>query len=115
MSSLLSKNNTNFNSPIQTYRGQGARKRGIIVSDHAIIYTGHSDDDAPPLLDGEAITKQALRVTPSGTEVLEPASRVNFGKVYTVEHNVKVLDIGVVDRNHHFLLIHYFNSALAAV
>lgn len=30
---------------------------------------------------------------------MEPMSRVNFGKIYTVEHNVKVYDFGDVERN----------------
>jgi len=80
-----------------------------------MIYTGNSGDNPPELLPGEQITKQPLRVTPTGAETLESASRVNFGKVYTVEHNVKVLDIGVVAQEHVYLLINYFKDALTAV
>jgi hypothetical protein len=31
---------------------------------------------------------------------MDPESRVNFGKTYTVEHNVKVYDFGHVDKNY---------------
>ncbi|KAF2803220.1 uncharacterized protein BDZ99DRAFT_399963 [Mytilinidion resinicola] len=101
--------------PIQTYRGQGTRKHGIVVEDHSLIYTGDEDDEPPELLPGERITKQPLRVEPTGSETLESASRVNFGKVYTVEHNVKVLDIGVVCPQHIYLLVNYFTDALTSV
>ncbi len=32
----------------------------------------------------------------SPDNLLDPLSRVNFGKMYTVEHNVKVKNIGLV-------------------
>lgn len=34
----------------------------------------------------------------------DPMARVNYGKVYTVEHNVKVEDFGMVWEKHHYLL-----------
>ena len=33
-------------------------------------------------------------------EKLDPLSRINFGKIYTVEHNVKVFDFGDVHKDH---------------
>jgi hypothetical protein len=42
-------------------------------------------------------TKDAIEVDPERfDERLHPKSRLNFGKIYTVEHNVKVLPIGVI-------------------
>ncbi|KAI9723285.1 MAG: hypothetical protein M1812_001168 [Candelaria pacifica] len=81
--------------PITTYGGQGATKRGIRQGDHAIIFTG---DKVPQYLEGEdKITKDALQVIPDSPDaILDLRSRVNFGKIYTVEHNVKVKTVGLV-------------------
>jgi len=95
--------------PIQTYRGQGATKPGLIVHDHGVIYTS---ENPPPLFQGENITKYSIRVEPSASETLEPASRVNYGKPYAVEHNVKVLDVGMVVNDHRYLIPAYFDSAM---
>jgi hypothetical protein len=39
----------------------------------------------------------------SDAEVLDPVSRVIYGKAYAVEHNAKVLDIGMVTENQRYL------------
>jgi hypothetical protein len=40
----------------------------------------------------------SIRVNPRGNgDTLDPMSRINLGKIYTVEHNVKVDDYGDVD------------------
>ena len=43
--------------------------------------------------------------------MLDICSRVNFGKTYTVEHNVKVLGIGTVAPEHNHLLEIYWRVA----
>lgn len=79
------------------------------MSDHGIIYT----TPAPPnQLQGENLTKYSIQVRRTGVEDLNAASRVNYGKAYAVEHNVKVLDIGMVVDGHQYLLGHYFDSAM---
>lgn len=79
--------------PILTYLGQGLGKNGVKPDEHAIIYTSK---DPPPLMEGEgAISKGSIQVIPrTPRDKLDPSSRVNYAKVYTVEHNVKVLFIG---------------------
>lgn len=43
------------------------------------------------------MTKEPLEVAPaSPDQKLDFMSRLNFGKVYTVEHNVKVLPVGKI-------------------
>jgi hypothetical protein len=43
------------------------------------------------------MTKEPLEVTPATFDQrLDPMSRLNFGKIYTVEHNVKVLPVGKI-------------------
>lgn len=44
-------------------------------------------------------------------EKLDPLSRINFYKIYNVEHNVKVYDFGRVHRDSEFRLQYQFNSA----
>ncbi|KAL4803428.1 hypothetical protein BDV18DRAFT_40920 [Aspergillus unguis] len=80
---------------INTYGGQGVAKRGIDESKHAIVYikdtTPIATDDEPPMV------KEPLAVTPDNPgDRLDEMSRLNFGKIYTVEHNVKVLPIGKI-------------------
>lgn len=51
----------------------------------------------------------AIRVQPKHPgETLDDMSRINFAKVYTVEHNVKAYDFGdVVSRDRHLLREQY--------
>ncbi len=97
LTSSISLTNIEFwKRPISTYGGRGVTKRGVIAKDHTIIYTG---DQAPDRLEGEeAMYKEPIRVIPDPGALLDSRSRLNFGKVYTVEHNVKVKNIGVVDK-----------------
>lgn len=97
--------------PIQTYRNQGTLKPGLLVQDHGLVYTGGPWTPAPSLLFGEGITKQPIRVEPKDNEYLRSESRINFGKPYAVEHNVKVKEIGMVAPEHLHLLRAYFEQA----
>jgi len=58
---------------------------------------------------GENLIKKAIRVemtTPK--EKLDPASRINYAKVYTIEYNVKVFFIGKVHaKSRHQILADY--------
>lgn len=67
-------------------------KSGVKAGDHAIIYT---EDNPPRAIPGERFVKQPVKVQPkTPRDKLEPISRLNYAKIYTVEHNVKVLFIG---------------------
>jgi hypothetical protein len=80
-------------SPILTYGGQATLKKGLHASDHAVIYTGK----APLMKEREKITKRAIRMIPINPKhKLDNASRLNYAKLYTIEHNVKVQFIGAV-------------------
>jgi hypothetical protein len=76
-----------------TYQRKATTKRGVKREDHAIIYTGKKP---PKELDGEhRLTLRPVQVIPkTPRDKLEKESRVNYAKIYTVEHNVKVLFIG---------------------
>ena len=84
--------------PVNTYHGKGVAKRGFNKSDraaHSIIYM---DDEDPFQADDEFdIIKKAIAVNPADQEQkLDRMSRLNFGKVHTVEHNVRVKPVGRV-------------------
>ena len=91
---------------IYTYSGQATLKPNLPNhQQHAIIYTGkHVPEEQLYITDDgtevfENLSKNPIRVTseqnsPEG--VLNPASRINYSKIYTVEDYVRVLDIGVV-------------------
>jgi len=93
-------------SPIHTYNGQATWKPNLPDRmQHAIIYTS---EKAPPehmfqapdkTLVPENLIKDAIKVKsehkgPEGH--LDPLSRINYSKIYTVENYVRVLNIGVV-------------------
>lgn len=83
--------------PVLTYGGQGTLKWGVHPDDHAIIYT--SKDRGPITLPGETLIREAIRMEPiDPSHGLDNASRVNYCKIYTVEHNVKVFFIGALTR-----------------
>ncbi|KAL3471927.1 hypothetical protein BJX99DRAFT_236430 [Aspergillus californicus] len=80
---------------ISTYGRKGVAKRGVVASQHAIVYKEgkmpYARHDEPQM------TKEPLEIWPnSHDEPLDGMSRLNYGKIYTVEHNVKVLPIGKV-------------------
>jgi len=85
-----------------------------VKSHHAIIYT---ENKVPQPLDTETTDPRdqllrPIRVTSHQKyEKLDPLSRINFHKVYNVEHNVKVYDFGQVHRDSEFWLQYQFKSA----
>jgi hypothetical protein len=58
------------------------------------------------------LTEFSTRVNPVHGEVLNPESRVNYGKAYAVEHNVKFLKIGMVTANHQYMIEQYNDAAI---
>ncbi|KAL8968261.1 MAG: hypothetical protein Q9183_002545 [Haloplaca sp. 2 TL-2023] len=97
--------------PITTYRGRATAKKGIDPKVHAIIYT--SSHPPAPLLFEPSLQKKPIRVIASRPEnVLDPLSRVNLAKVYPIEWNRKVKDIGRVDVNDRARLRAYWESAM---
>lgn len=106
------RNQLTTRSPVQTYRRQGTKKAGLNVEDHALIYTGDYGSQPPPLLEDEHLDKHPLRVQPSKNEYLDPESRVNFGKPYAVEHNVKVVEIGMIAQEHMHYLVNHFKEGM---
>ncbi|KAH3962717.1 hypothetical protein HBI04_019780 [Parastagonospora nodorum] len=94
---------------IFTYNGQGTLKRGCTASEHAPVYmTGTQATTYQGELE-RGMTKEPIEVTPDDeTETMLPASRLRFGKHYSIEWNVKVREIGIVaPRYRSRLMKHY--------
>lgn len=88
--------------PINTYNYHGVAKKGLSREDreaHSIIYM----DDTKPAIDPaerNMMVKNPIAVTAANLEQkLHYMSRLNFGKVYSVEWNVKVMNVGLVSVN----------------
>lgn len=103
------------NRPINTYNGQGVTKPGLSESDrraHAIVYM---TDTRPFCLPEEEkyLTKKPIAVEKaSADQKLDPMSRLNFKKVYTIEHNVKVMNVGKVAKDSLPALLGYWRQSL---
>lgn len=96
--------------PLNTYSFQGMSKQKIRVEDYAAVYAVGSD---PPTQDREALTKDPFPIIIEDTqETLSPMSRLNFGRVYTVEHNIKVLKFGRIPKEHIPALNRYFVESM---
>jgi hypothetical protein len=74
-----------------------------------VIYMVGTSSAADP---GEKIVKNPIAVVPAGPDQkLHPKSRINFDKVHTVEHNVKVMDVGqVAAESLHNLSLYYLTT-----
>lgn len=91
--------------PITSYNGRGFKKRGIHLNEHGFIYS-HNLPKAVP-----GMEKKPLKLNLSrGANKLSEKAMINYGRVYTVETNVKVKDVGELDRYSRELLTHYFKQ-----
>lgn len=89
--------------PITTYSGRGVAKRNVIKSEHAIIYTGRVPpqprQDERPVRGETGMRPQSIRVDPDNrTDRLDDMSRIHFGGVHQVQHNIKTKSLGIVSR-----------------
>jgi hypothetical protein len=103
-----------FCRAINTYHGQGVSKRDWSKEEreaHTIIYMS---DTTPIRLEGEEMmTKKPIEVhKASADQKLDPASRINFGRVYAVLWDVKVMNIGKVAEDSMPHLLGYYTNSL---
>lgn len=99
--------------PISTYGGRGLESKKFQQSEiraHAIMY-GYGMP--PPQNTGLVKPPIPVFVQENGTRV-DPISSVNFSKLHTVEHNVKVANIGMIPENLHRLIIQYVSEEFLA-
>jgi hypothetical protein len=92
-------------------------KYGTTKWHHAVIWGGSQEPQPQPNelpIDGEYGMMASIRVVPKlRSDKLHHMSRVNFAKIYTVEHNVKVYNFGDVHVESLDVLRHQWNYALA--
>lgn len=83
------------NRQISTNGGRGSNKKGLDQQQHVVAYT---DLVPPDPLPGEThLNKAAIKIElVNPAEKLDPTSRINVGKVYPVEHNIRVCEVGMV-------------------
>jgi hypothetical protein len=99
--------------PINTYNYQGVAKKGLSREDreaHSIIYM---DDTNPSMHSAEKgmMFKSPIAVSAASSEQkLHYMSRINFGKVYSVEWNVKVMNVGKIHRDSMFNFEGYWRN-----
>ena len=79
-------------------------KGGVDHADHAVIYTGLHP---PKLVEGEPpLLLRPVRVIPkTPRDKLEKESHINYGKIYTVEHYVKVHFTGQIADSDHYKFV----------
>ncbi len=83
--------------PIQTYQKRGTTKSHTNLDSHAIVYVAGSE---PKLLPEEEWPRMGNFpvVVEDKSVTIDQSSRLNFGKVYTVEHNIKVRNVGKISK-----------------
>lgn len=87
-----------------SYSGRGVVRRAD-ATHHAIAYTSKN----PPLpVEGENIDRTPIKIEPRGGNVLTSMSRINFSKVYTIEHKLKVKNIGSVPAEYMAWVTYYY-------
>ena len=82
-----------------TYQQQGVAKPGVNPAHHAIVYTG---TEPQPTREERAqgTMRTAIKVSrDEPTTALDPLSRLNYARIYTVEHNTKVKAFGWIHPN----------------
>ncbi|CAN9175411.1 unnamed protein product [Alternaria alternata] len=98
--------------PIHTYSGQATSKAGIAAQDHAPVVP--EGGEAIYHKNEAKLTKSPMyiKVENPSTGSVSPMSRLNFGKVYTVEYNVKVRPIGRLIPDSLWRMEEYFMECL---
>jgi hypothetical protein len=96
--------------PLNTHNRQGALKTGLRKQDYAAVFAEGSQPVLDPM---EGIVRTSLPIiVENENETIDPMSRLNFGRVYTVEHNIKVAKVGRIGQDHIKLLDDYFLESI---
>jgi hypothetical protein len=98
-------------SAITTYGDRGALKRGCKASEHTIVYLKGKQ---PIWISGElekGMTKEPIMIEPTDAqETMKATSRLRCGKIYSIEWNIKVRDIGMVASQDKEKLLRYYRE-----
>ncbi|KAK5742064.1 hypothetical protein LTR17_003572 [Elasticomyces elasticus] len=82
---------------ITSYNGQGVDKVGVNASDHCIVHTGRTVPSAPEA-SGNMMQPNAIWVDQDSIDKLDPMSRLDLRKPYTLHHTLRVKPFGKVNR-----------------
>jgi hypothetical protein len=97
--------------PLNTFSRQGTEKDRIRAEDYAAVYPMGGELQIGAF---EKMTKQPFPIIiEDPKERIDPMSRLNFGQVHTVQHNLKVLGIGRIPDEHLERLNKYFLETIA--
>lgn len=101
---------------VNTYRGKGVKRPGFNKDDiqaHAIIHM--TKTKAFPLEGEPVLEKIPIMVDKGGEDSkLDPASRIRFDKVFSIEHNVRVKDVGIINQQSMPYFCHYWKQEATA-
>jgi hypothetical protein len=98
-------------SQISTHNGQGttalrSQLEGVVFSGRTVPTLQHNEQGLQPV---------AIRIDlDDNATALHHTSRINYSKVYTIEHNVKVKPFGMVNRDHIRSLMDQFRTVFLA-
>lgn len=92
----------------------GVAQQGVSKSDHGIIYTGGVPFEDPaeyPKRGESGMRSTPVQVSPNKTDdFLPPMSRINYAKMYTIEHGLKVKPFGRVRGSSLVALVQQFQD-----
>jgi hypothetical protein len=96
---------------IRTYSGQATTKPGTVVQDHAAVIPVGGEVQLHP--HEELLTKSPICVKlEDETLSIDSMARINFTKVYTVEYNLKIRNVGRVFGTSVGIMDEYFAAGL---
>ena len=101
--------------PITSYGHRGVGKPGVNKSEHSVIHTTKNPPEPLPAelpLRGEdGMRPHAIKVdSDDPIDKLDALSRLDYGKVHTIQHNIKVKAFGKVNPKSMFALINQFGN-----
>lgn len=88
-----------------TYDRRGWRKKGVKLNEHGLIFSGQH----PGSIKGITKTTLHVNLAPRGEPISNP-SYINCGRIYTVDTNVKVKNVGFLDAKSLQLLLRYYSD-----
>ena len=113
------RNNSCLCLPLYTYSGQGTAKSDARAQDHAAAYAiGSAPADReghlpPHLLRVEKLDKVPFPIiVEERDEYIDPMTRINFGQVFTIQHNLTIARIGRIPDSHLAVLNQYFVESI---
>ena len=108
---FLSINHTWHIRSIQTYSRRGTKASSTKPYYHSQVYTG---DYVPNLLPGERLVKRPIKVLLDehmADQPLHHTSRLNYARVHSLEHNIRVCPVGKIDESDLKWVLQYYKEA----